>query len=143
MSYSLAFSQAVMTVLFVADKIEQGIFDFVPTQTLAEALNISGPSAVKILRSLNRAGIIETKEGRHGGVRMARRPAEVTVLDVFNAIEQGRPMFKTSVPMNVSGPKPTRAQEVLFRLLSEAEQAMKDRLSETTVADLIRAINTE
>lgn len=67
MSYSLAFSQSVITVLFVADKVQQGIYDFVPTQEISDALNIPKPSAVKILQSLNRAGIIETREGAKGG----------------------------------------------------------------------------
>ncbi|MCB9104195.1 MAG: Rrf2 family transcriptional regulator [Anaerolineales bacterium] len=66
MSYSLTFSQSVITVLFVADKVQQGIYDFVPTQEISDALNIPKPSAVKILQSLNRAGIIETREGAKG-----------------------------------------------------------------------------
>ncbi|HNB42397.1 MAG TPA: Rrf2 family transcriptional regulator, partial [Anaerolineales bacterium] len=91
MSYSLSFSQAIFTVLFVGDKVEQGFFDFVPTKELSAALNIPNPTAVKILGSLANAGIIETREGSRGGVRLAKPAKQITLLDVFNAIEAGKP----------------------------------------------------
>jgi DNA-binding IscR family transcriptional regulator len=73
MSYSLSFSQAIFTVLFVGDKVGQGYYDFVPTKELSASLNIPNPSAVKILGSLASAGIIETREGSRGGVRWQSR----------------------------------------------------------------------
>ena len=77
MSYSLSFSQAIVTVLFVGDKVEQGFYDFVPTKELSEALNIARPTAVKILGNLAGAGIIETREGAKGGVRLALPPDSI------------------------------------------------------------------
>ena len=94
MSYSLSFSQAIFTVLFVGDKVGQGYYDFVPTKELSASLNIPNPSAVKILGSLASAGIIETREGSRGGVRLAKPPQNITLLDVFTAIETGKPMFR-------------------------------------------------
>ena len=52
MSYSLSFSQAIFTVLFVGDKVGQGFYDFVPTKELSASLNIPNPTAVKILGNL-------------------------------------------------------------------------------------------
>ena len=142
MSYSLSFSQAIFTVLFVGDKVGQGFYDFVPTRELSTALNIPNPTAVKILGSLASAGIIETREGSHGGVRLARPPQEISLLDVFTAIETGRPMFRQDYRLKVTGEKPTRAQQSVFAVLSEAETAMKSRLAQTTIAHLMAAINS-
>src|SRR6185503_20356232 len=128
MSYSLAFSQAIITVLYVADKVQQDIYDFVPTKQLAEDLNIAGPSAVKILQSLNSVGIIETREGAKGGVRLAKSPADITILDIFNALEKERPLFRFDLGLQITGEKPTRAQQEISGLLSSAEEAMKDKL---------------
>ena len=141
MSYSLAFSQAIMTVLFVADKVEQGYYDFVPTKELSTALNIPRPTAVKILGNLNSAGLIETREGAKGGVRLAVPAADVTILDVFNAIETGKPMFRHDFELRVTGEKPTRAQGAVITLLNAAETAMKEQLAQTTIADLIVILN--
>lgn len=141
MSYSLGFSQAIAVALFVADKVRQGIHDFVPTKALSEQLGIAGPSAVKILQALNRAGIIETREGAKGGVRLARAPSKVTVLDVFTAIEADRPLFRSDLNFNVSGKKPIQASDVILSVLGNAETAMKQRLKGTTIESLLRQIN--
>jgi len=141
MSYSLAFSQAILTVLFVADKVEQGYYDFMPTKELSASLNIARPTAVKILGNLASAGIIETREGAKGGVRLAVAPADVTTLDVFEAIESGKPMFRNNFQLRVTGEKPTRAQQAILTVLNEAEASMKARLAQTTIADLMAVLN--
>ncbi|MEZ4593593.1 MAG: Rrf2 family transcriptional regulator [Chloroflexota bacterium] len=141
MSYSLSFSQAIVTVIFVGDKVEQGFYDFVPTKELSEALNIARPTAVKILGNLAGAGIIETREGAKGGVRLALPPAEVTILDIFQAIESGKAMFRHDFELGVTGEKPTRAQGAILDILNEAEAAMHNRLAQTTIADLLAILN--
>ena len=88
MSYSLGVWQAMQATVYVADKVQLGEFDFVPTSRLAEDLGIPAPSMARLLRSLNRAGIIETREGARGGVRLALPPDQVTLLSIVDAIEQ-------------------------------------------------------
>lgn len=141
MSYSLSFSQAIVAVVFIADKVQQGIFDFVPTKKLSESLNIAGPTAVKILQNLNRAGIIETREGAKGGVRLAVQSSQITILDIFNAIEFERPLFRHNYKIGVTGVKPTKTQEAIKEVLSAAERSMKDSLSNITVENLLEKIN--
>lgn len=141
MSYSLSFTQTLFLVLYVADKIQQGMFEFISTQQISESLNIPPSSAGSILRRLNRAGLIETREGASGGVRLAVAPENVTLLDLFHAIEQERPLFQTQFQIAASGTKPTRAQVVVRDMLMGAEEAMKDHLNAITVKDLMDAIN--
>lgn len=142
MSYSLAFSQAIIVVLYVADKLQQGIYDFVPTKQLSEDLNIAGPTAVKILQSLNRVGLIETREGTRGGVRLAAPASDITILDILNAIENERPLFRSDLHVRATGEKPTRARQEISNLLASAEEAMKNKLEELTVKDLLDKLNS-
>jgi Rrf2 family protein len=100
-------------------------------------LNIPNPSAVKILGSLASAGIIETREGSRGGVRLAKPAQQITLLDVFTAIETGKPMFRQDHQLRVTGEKPTRAQQSVYAILTDAETAMKTKLAQTTIADLM------
>ncbi len=141
MSYSLSFSQAIFVVLFVGDKVAQDYFDFVPTKELSSALNIPNPSAVKILGNLASAGIIETREGSRGGVRLAKPAQQITLLDVFTAIETGKPMFRQDHQLRVTGKKPTRAHQSVYAVLTDAEEGMKSRLAKTTIADLMASLN--
>ena len=141
MTYSLAFSQAIIVTLYVADKVEQGMFDFIPTTQLSDDLNMSPSITSSILRRLNRAGLIETREGVKGGVRLAVPSVEVTVLDIFDAIEQNKPLFQQNVKLRVTGQKPDRATKALIDVLSDAEGAMKARLQATTIEDLRAILN--
>jgi Rrf2 family protein len=141
MSYSLAFSQAIMIVIYVADKVEQKMYDFVPTAQLSETLSIPRPTAVKILGSLSGAGIIETREGAKGGVRLAVPPADVTVLHIFEAIDAGKPLFREDFQLRATGIRPTRAQEEVQSIFNSAEIAMKTRLGQSTIAGLLELLN--
>ncbi|MBK7918020.1 MAG: Rrf2 family transcriptional regulator [Chloroflexi bacterium] len=140
MSYSLSFSQAVVTVIFVGDKVAQGFYDFVPTKELSEALNIARPTAVKSW-AIWRAQASSRREGAKGGVRLAMPPAEVTLLDIFQAIESGKAMFRHDFELGVTGEKPTRAQAAILDILNESEAAMHNRLAQTTIADLLAILN--
>jgi len=141
LSYSLAFSQAIFATLYIADKVQQGFGEFIPTRQVAEDLNIPGPSASKILRLLNLAGILETREGVKGGVRLAVEPEDVTLLDIFVAVEQERPLFHRDVELRVGGDRPMRAQQAIFDALGRSEEAMKASLEEVSIAELIKILS--
>ncbi len=142
MSYSLSFTQAILALTYVADKVQQGMYDFVPIQQIAHDLNIPVSSTAAIFRSLARAGLIETREGARGGVRLALPAEQVAILDILRAIEQERSLFQTHFQPRVTGNKPTRAQQSITRILNEAEQAMKQRLSSSTLNDILNDVNT-
>ncbi|MEO8609132.1 MAG: Rrf2 family transcriptional regulator [Chloroflexota bacterium] len=140
MSYSLALTQSLFMTLYVASKIDQGEYDFISTQQISQELNIPPSTAGMILRRLNRAGLIDTREGVNGGVRLAKPPESVTMLDVFEAIEQERPMFQTNIELPVTGEKRTRVQQAIFGVLESGESAMKNRLRQVTMRDLMNTV---
>lgn len=142
MSYSLAFSQSLFLVLYVATKVEQGLYEFTPTQQISQDLNIPPSTAGMLLRRLIRAGIVESREGANGGIRLAMPPEKISILDIFKAIEQERPLFQTSIRLNVTGAKVTRAQRTILDVLGNAEEAMKHSLGAVTVRDLMHTVST-
>lgn len=54
---------------------------------LAERTHIPPPTVAKLLKLLARGGLLESQRGVHGGYRLARRPAEVSVADIILALE--------------------------------------------------------
>lgn len=129
MSYPLGVWQAMLATLFIADKMSLGEYDFVPTNQIAADLDIPTPSLARLIRELNRAGIIETREGARGGVRLAVPPDRVRLLDVVDAIEQQRPLFRTDAAPAVTGEPPTLRQATLRSALTAAEQALRRELA--------------
>ncbi|MBN2980386.1 MULTISPECIES: Rrf2 family transcriptional regulator [Cohnella] len=75
-------------------------------------------------QALNRAGITETREGSKGGIRLSKKAEEITLFDIFHAIEQDRPLFRMEVPAALSGELVDRIASATIRSLRQAEQAM-------------------
>jgi Rrf2 family protein len=128
----------MLATVYVADKVRLGTHEFVPTSRVAEDLDIPAPSLSRLLRNLNRAGIIETREGASGGVRLAVPAEDVTLLDLLEAIEQKLPLFRTDAEPRVKGETPMLRQAALKGALADAETAMRSSLKEVTVADISR-----
>lgn len=94
MAYSNATFQAVSILLYIHFKIEEEEYDYLSNRIISEMLGIPVPTVVKIMGKLVAAGMIETKEGVRGGSILLRPISEISMLDVFNAVEQGKPLFK-------------------------------------------------
>ncbi len=142
MSYSLAFSQSIYIVVFVAAKIEKKKYEFISTQLIADRLNIPASTSSVILRRLKKAGLIEAREGVNGGVRLAKLPEQISVLDIFDAVEQSGPMFPTYLNVVTDDEKAIRAGQSILGVLVDAEDAMKRNLGAVTVKDLMKLVQS-
>ena len=58
-----------------------------PTQELAERAHVAAPTVAKLLKLLTKAGLVESLRGAHGGYKLARPAAGITVADVISAID--------------------------------------------------------
>ncbi|MBN2638273.1 MAG: Rrf2 family transcriptional regulator [Bacteroidales bacterium] len=141
MSYSLSFSKAILVVIFISDKTRQNQFEFLSTASLSEILNIPKPTLVKILQSLTAEGIIETKEGKYGGIRLIKDPSNISVLEILNAVEKGKSLFNTTFDIKAKGQRPDKAQISLLDLFGAAENKMKEELSKKTIAQILEEMN--
>jgi Rrf2 family protein len=129
-------------MLYIAGKVDQAAYEFIPTQQISRDLNIPPSTAGVILRRLNRARLIQTREGVNGGVRLAQSPESITILDIFLAIEQERPMFQTNFHLPVAGEKPTKIERSIMQVLENAEESMKQSLQGVTMRDLMNLIKS-
>lgn len=75
---------AVRAVLFIA-QLSEG--ERLATSTIAEQERIPLPFLAKIVSQLSVKGIVDAMRGARGGVRLARMPEEITLLDVIEAID--------------------------------------------------------
>ena len=57
------------------------------TAQIADATQVPRDYLAKILQGLSKKGIVTTQRGVGGGVSLARVPAQLTILDVVNAVE--------------------------------------------------------
>ncbi len=141
MSYSLSFTKSILVVIFIADKIRQKQFEFLSTADISKYLSIPKPTLVKILQNLNLANIIETKEGKNGGIRLMKDPSKITVLEILNAMERGKPLFQTTFNILSEGKRPDNAQKSIKNILTGAENQLKNELSKKTIAEILQEMS--
>jgi len=137
MSYSLSFTKSILVVIFIADKIRQKQFEFLSTADISKYLSIPKPTLVKILQNLNIVNIIETKEGKNGGIRLMKDPSKITVLEILEAMEKGKPLFQTSYNILANAKRPNNAQKSIKRILNDAENQLKKELSKKTIEEIL------
>ncbi len=58
---------------------------------IADLTEMPSPYLSKIFQRLGDAGIVESKRGYRGGVRLSRPPEEISLLEIDSAVESGRP----------------------------------------------------
>ncbi|MBE0690502.1 MAG: Rrf2 family transcriptional regulator, partial [Anaerolineae bacterium] len=75
---------AVRAVLHVA---QLGEGERLATSVIAEEENIPLPFLAKIVSQLSVKGILDAMRGASGGVRLARNPVEISLLEVIEAID--------------------------------------------------------
>lgn len=116
-------------------------------KTLAEFQGIPAAYLAKVMTSLEKAGIVDASEGKGGGYRLARAPESITFLEVVDAIEGRKALFDcTEVRQRcvLYGGKPspriTANTCTIHAVMIAAEQRMREKLAEVTVADIARPL---
>ena len=117
------------------------------SRDLAELQGISPSFVAKIFPKLEKAGIVHAVEGVRGGYRLARAPADITVLDVVDAIEGNKPLFNCQEIRDrcavFDDDAPTWATKgvcAIHAAMLRAEKAMRDSLAQETLASIAAVV---
>jgi Rrf2 family protein len=113
-----------------------------PAARLAEFHDVPPAYLAKALQALTVAGVTESRPGPLGGYRLARPPAEVTLLEVVLAVDGEDTAFQCQ-EIRQRGPASTEARGAyrrpcgIARAMWRAEDAWRAELTATTIGDLI------
>lgn len=128
----LRFPTALQMVLSLAVAQETGAR--CTSSELAKGLGANAVLVRKLLIPLARDGVVATNAGKNGGVRLARRPDQITLRDIYRAVTDDKRLFtgRTDVPSVcvVSA----NIDAFFGSLAGRAEQAVLGLLAEQTIA---------
>ncbi len=102
---------------------------------IAKAHGMSELFLFKLIKPLVEAGLIETVRGRHGGIRLGRPAADITLLDTIKLTEDNFAMAECFEGGDVSCPLVDACD--LNAALREALNAFFNVLDSYTIADLV------
>lgn len=89
---------------------------------------------LQVLRNLVRAEILCSVRGVEGGYLLKREPAEITLLDVFEAFDT--PLIPSVPPLEGL---PSYAQQEMLAAMNRVATAARKELSNLTISDLQQA----
>ncbi|TWT02415.1 Rrf2 family transcriptional regulator [Planomicrobium sp. CPCC 101079] len=107
---------------------------------ISRRLGVSPSYLKKITRKLVVGKIILSVPGNNGGVSLGKPVAEVTMLDVIEAMEGPIAMYPDTGLISRAfhdGQYAERGQDVLRKVFQQADQLMVDYFSKVTAADLL------
>lgn len=142
----------------LGDGVEQGIHctavlsglsegSVLSAAALAEFHGVSTSYLLKHLQALSGAGILETVPGPKGGYRLAKKPEDISLLDIMLAVEGPAPAFRCS-EIRQRGPNPlpqryfTKPCQVTAAML-RAERAYRAELANTSIADILAELSAD
>ena len=109
----------------------------VTSNFIAASVNVNPVVIRRTLGQLKAAGLV-TVEAGVGGASLARAPEDITLLDVFDAVEAAPgELFSFHDDPNPACPVGSSIHLVLDDKLSSAQNALRADLAKTTLSDLL------
>jgi Rrf2 family protein len=105
------------------------------TAQIADATRVPKDYLSKILQGLAREGIVKTQRGVGGGVSLVKDPAELSILDVVNAVEPESVRRITTCPLGLK----THGVRLcpLHKRLDDAVALVETAFRNTTLAEVL------
>jgi Rrf2 family protein len=112
--------------------------DALTSEQVAASVNTNPVVIRRSLGDLRRAGLVEVRHGAGAGWRLARDPEEITLLDVYHAVEQ-EPLFALHhTEPNLECPVGRGIRPALRTVYGSIEQTVRRELGHTSIADVLR-----
>ena len=109
---------------------------------LAGSVNVHPVIIRKVLGQLRTAGLVEVAAGI-GGAKLTRSPKDITLLDVFRAVEEDEDLFHFQENPNPNCPVGRNIHRVLGTRLERIRQHMMEDLAGITLEELLHAVSED
>lgn len=105
---------------------------------IAELLSSEATLLRRIMANLTRERILVTREGRDGGYLLNRAPEDLTLAEIYQAMEAGEGRNHAHADTVCANALGTQMKAVCSELLEELDQSALRVLERYTLADMVR-----
>jgi Rrf2 family protein len=127
------FAVHIMTMLaFAGDKLD--------SQRLAASINTNPVVVRRLLRALQKAGLLATEAGRHGGSRLRKKPTQISLLEIYDAVEPRRVIAPNERKVRKNCVVSCNMKEIMSSIAESAEKAVRQRLHKIRLSEIVRRI---
>jgi Rrf2 family protein len=104
------------------------------SEDVARKLNTNPVVIRRVFSLLHQAELVKSRKGPNGGSRLAKPAKEITLEEIYRALDGGE-FFHAAT---VSGPLVGKIGSALSDAFKDAEKALRDELSKTTLNQLVK-----
>ncbi len=110
---------------------------------LAASINTSGSFVRRILAKLSKANLVSTTTGKSGSCRLAKQPAEISLLEIYRAVDAPETFAIHDYPVQNACRVSCNIESVMQKVLDKAQNRFEGSLAETTLAEVIAEITCD
>ena len=136
MQTSSRFAVAVHILALMVGADEEPI----KSDQMAGSVNTNPVVIRRILCSLSRAKLVNSQTGAAGGSRLARKASQISLLDVYRAVEGGCVFALHRQPPNRRCFVGGHIEAVLGEVLEEVNLAVERVLAKTTIGQVLHSV---
>src|SRR6476646_10408802 len=108
-----------------------------PSAMLASSVNTSPSFVRRVLAKLSKAGLVETATGKAGACWLARDAKDISLLDIYEAVEAPKAFSIHSYTERKSCPVSCNIKGALDKALQKTQQAMEASLEDISLAQIV------
>ncbi|SDY11596.1 Rrf2 family protein [Collimonas sp. OK242] len=113
---------------------------YFPSTAIAASVNTNPVFVRELLRKLSKAGLVVTKEGKGGGVQLARPASAINLAEIYLAVEEGPVLKHNTRSKDLCCPVSCGMDRVLEPVVSEVEGALLEILKGRKLCELVNKI---
>lgn len=110
------------------------------SEYLARSANTNPVVIRRLLAMLGKAGLVAAQSGASGGVQLAHLPEQITLRDVYEAVEKGQIFSFGNRPPNPYCICGRSLEPVMKNVFQKAEDALEQTLADMTIAQVARDV---
>lgn len=110
------------------------------SEIVAKSLRTNPVVVRRLLKCMQQQGLVEIRPGKDGGVELARAPDEITLDQIYRAVETETGVFALRPRGNPKCPVDSRMKDLLTPIFGATDTAVETTLRQTTLGSLVGAI---
>ena len=138
MSANSRLTIAVHVLVWIALARERGTA-WMTSDQVAASVNTNPEIIRRSLGTLRRAALVEVRRGAGAGWSLVREPREITLLDVYDAVEHEALFAIHRTKPNLECPVGHGIRPALGQVYNQIDQTLRRELTRTSIADVLRS----
>ena len=112
--------------------------EWLTSEWIAGSINVNPVIVRKELINLKKTGLVESRQGKEGGVRISGKPEEISISDIYNSVKNTEVLGKKNQfpnPLCIVGKDINYNLDVLF---NETNDLVNDFLKNKRLSDFVK-----